>query len=222
MRLDLEWDRVTASPELVVLDEAQAWPEIFARLRGAIDEDRGRNGRFLLLGSVLPSLMRQVSESLAGRMALVELTPLTLSEFQDEDQRERRWLFGGYADGGVLPGRDYPVWQLDYLDLLAQRDLPNWGLPARAQITGRLLRMLAVAHGQEWNASSIGKSLALSYHTVNGYLDYLEGAFLIRRLPAIHANIRKRLVKRPKVMWRDSGLLHALLNVGDRGTCQRH
>ena len=76
--------------------------------------------------------------------------------------------------------------------------------------------MLAGVHGQEWNASAIGKSLALSYHTVNGYLDYLEGAFLIRRLPAYHANIRKRLVKRPKVLWRDSGLLHALLNVGDR------
>ena len=233
LRLDLEWDRVAASPELVVLDEAQAWPEIFTRLRGAIDADRGRNGRFLLLGSVSTSiwnkspiacawtssgtsLMRQESESLAGRLALIELTPLALSELRDEDQRERRWLFGGYADGGVLRGQGHPVWQLDYLDLLAQRDLPNWGLPARAQTTGRLLRMLAIAHGQEWNASSIGKSLALSYHTVNSYLDYLEGAFLIRRLPAFHANIRKRLVKRPKVLWRDSGLLHALLNVGDR------
>ena len=119
LRLDLEWDRVTASPELVVLDEAQAWPEIFARLRGAIDEDRGRNGRFLLLGSVSPSLMRQVSESLAGRLALVELTPLALSELPDEDQRERRWVFGGYADGGVLRGHGHPVWQLDYLELLA-------------------------------------------------------------------------------------------------------
>ena len=218
LRLDLEWDRVAATPELVVLDEAQAWPEIFARLRGAIDADRGRNGRFLLLGSVSPSLMRQVSESLAGRLALIELTPLALSELQDQEQRERRWLFGGYADGGVLRGHGYPVWQLDYLALLTQRDLPNWGLPARAQTTGRLLRMLAAVHGQEWNASAIGKSLALSYHTVNGYLDYLEGAFLIRRLPAFHANIRKRLVKRPKVLWRDSGLLHALLNVGDRDT----
>ena len=218
LRLDLEWDRVAAAPELVVLDEAQAWPEIFARLRGAIDEDRGRNGRFLLPGSVSPSLMRQVSESLAGRLALIELTPLALSELQDQEQRERRWLFGGYADGGVLRGHDYPVWQLDYLALLAQRDLPNWGLPARAQTTGRLLRMLAAVHGQEWNATAIGKSLALSYHTVNGYLDYLEGAFLIRRLPAFHANIRKRLVKRPKVLWRDSGLLHALLNAGDRDT----
>ncbi len=95
---------MAVSPDLVVLDEAQAWPEIFARLRGAIDEDRGRNGRFLLLGSVSPSLMRHVSESLAGRLALVELTSLALSEIRDGDQRERRWVFGGYADGGVLRG----------------------------------------------------------------------------------------------------------------------
>ena len=122
LRLDLEWDQVAASSDLVVLDEAQAWPEIFARLRGAIDEDRGWNGRFLLLGSVSPSLMHQVSESLAGRLALVELTPLAFSELRDESQRERRWLFGGYADGGVLRGQGYTVWQLDYLDLLAQRD----------------------------------------------------------------------------------------------------
>ena len=98
---------MAVSPDLVVLDEVQAWPEIFARLRGAIDEDRGRNGRFLLLGSVSPPLMRHVSESLAGRLALVELTPLALSELRDGDQRERRWVLGGYADGGVLrgPGR---------------------------------------------------------------------------------------------------------------------
>jgi predicted AAA+ superfamily ATPase len=96
-----------------------------------------------------------------------------------------------------------------------QRDLPAWGLPAKPQLTQRLLRMLAAVHGQSWNASRIGQSLGLSYKTVNSYMDYLEGAFLIRRLPAYHANIRKRLVKSPKVYWRDSGVLHALLNVSD-------
>ena len=217
LRLDLEWQQATQATELVVLDEAQAWPDVFPRLRGAIDADRRRNGRFLLLGSVSPSLMRQVSESLAGRLSLVELTPLTSSELS-EDIRRRRWLVGGYADGGLLKGRGHPTWQLDYLSLLAQRDLPNWGLPAPAQVTERMLRMLAAVHGQQWNASQLGKSLALSYHTVNGYLDYLEGAFLVRRLPAFHANIGKRLVKRPKVYWRDSGLLHALLHACDTDT----
>ena len=216
LRVDLEWEEAAGGPELVVLDEAQAWPEIFPRLRGAIDDDRKRNGRFLLLGSVSPSLMTRVSESLAGRLSVVELTPLLHSELGHDPQRRRLWLFGGYPDGGVLNGRGFPLWQRDYLNLLVQRDLPNWGLPAHPQTTHRLLLMLAAAHGQEWNASQIGKSLGLSYHTVNSYLDYLEGAFLVRRLPAYHANLRKRIIKRPKVYWRDAGLLHAVLNVRDR------
>ena len=218
LRLDLTWEEAVGGHDLVVLDEAQAWPEVFRRLRGAIDNDRGRNGRFLLLGSVSPALMTQVSESLAGRLSVIELTPLLWSELTNDRQRQRLWLFGGYPDGGVLNGKRFPVWQGDYLNLLAQRDLPTWGLTARPQTTQRLLRMLAAAHGQDWNASQIGKSLGLSYHTVNDYLDYLEGAFLVRRLPPFHANIRKRLVKRPKVYWRDTGLLHALLNTRDRDT----
>lgn len=216
LRLDLEWDAACAGRDLVVLDEAQTMPDIFPRLRGAIDAARRRNGRFLLLGSISPALMRHVSESLAGRLALVELTPLALSELKAEVRRERRWLCGGYPDGGLLNGRRFPTWQLDYLALLGQRDLPNWGLSAPPRTTGRLLRMLAAVNAQQWNPTQIGKSLAVSYHTINHYVDYLEGAFLVRRLDPFHANIRKRLVKRPKLYWRDSGLLHALLGVGDR------
>ncbi len=202
-----------ADKALIILDEAQTWPEIFPRLRGAIDSKRKQFHRFLLLGSVSPKLMTQVSESLAGRLSIVELTPLLMSELDTRASRQRLWMVGGYPDGGVLKEPAYPVWQKDYLSLLTQRDLPNWGLPARSQVTQRLFKMLATTHGQEWNASQIGKSLGLSYHTVNSYLDYLEGAFLIRRLPPFHANIRKRLVKRPKVYWRDSGVLHALFNI---------
>lgn len=215
LRLDLEWDAVTAGKDLVILDEAQSWPDVFARLRGAIDSDRKRMGRFLLLGSVSPSLMVHVSESLAGRLSLIELTPFLLTELDTRASQKRRWRCGGYPDGGVLTANQYPRWQLDYVSLLAQRDLPTWGLPAKPQTTERLLRMLAALHGQEWNASQIGASLGLSYHTVNSYLDYLTGAFLIRRLLPYQANIRKRLVKSPKVYWRDSGILHALLNVPD-------
>ena len=216
LKLDLEWDNIVGSQRLVVLDEVQTHPDIFPRLRGAIDGDRKRFGRFLLLGSISPRLMTQVSESLAGRLSVVELTPLLLEELDAETAGDRLWLCGGYPDGGVLGDRAYPDWQRNYLSLLAQRDLPNWGFPARGRTTERLLRMLATNHGCEWNASQIGKSLGLSYHTVNHYLDYLEDAFLIRRLLPFHANIRKRLVKRPKVYWRDSGLLHATLNVADR------
>ncbi|MEE8525815.1 MAG: ATP-binding protein, partial [Thermoanaerobaculia bacterium] len=216
LRLDLEWERVVQSRDLVILDEAQVWPEVFAKLRGAIDADRKRNGRFLLLGSVSPALMTRVSESLAGRLSLVELTPLLWSELATEVSRDRLWLTGGFPDGGVLNPRAFPTWQGDYLDLLVQRDLPSWGLPAKPQTIRRLVRMLAAVHGQTWNASQLGQSLGLSYHTVNSYTDYLEGAFLVRRLPPFHANIKKRLVKSAKIYWRDTGVLHSLLNVVDR------
>lgn len=215
LRLDLGWDGLATGKDLVILDEAQSWPEVFARLRGTIDRERKRMGRFLLLGSVSPSLMVQVSESLAGRLSMVELSPFLSTELKAKASRERLWLRGGFPDGGVLKPRQYPRWQLDYLALLTQRDLPTWGLPAKPQTTDRMLRMLAALHGQVWNASQVGQSLGLSYKTVNSYLDYLAGAFLIRRLNPYLANIRKRLVKRPKVYWRDSGLLHALLNVPD-------
>jgi hypothetical protein len=210
LRLDLDWGHLERARGLVVLDEAQAWPEVFPRLRSAIDRDRGRKGRFLLLGSVSPALMTTVSESLAGRLSLVELTPFTAGEL-GRVPLDRQWARGGFPDGGALGEGRYPQWQRDYLTLLAQRDLPAWGLPARPQVTSRFLRMIAAVHGQVWNASQIGQSLGLSYHTVNSYLDYLEGAFLVRRLPPWHANIGKRLVKSHKVYWRDTGLLHALL-----------
>ena len=210
LRLDLQWERLETSRALVVLDEAQAWPEVFPRLRSAIDRDRRRNGRFLLLGSVSPAMMSRVSESLAGRLALVELVPFSLTELPSVPLA-RLWHRGGYPDGGVLGGKRYPHWQRDYLALLAQRDLPAWGLPAKPQVTQRLLKMIAAVHGQAWNGTQVGQSLGLSYHTVNGYLDYLEGAFLVRRLSPWHANVGKRLVKSPKVYWRDSGLLHSLL-----------
>jgi predicted AAA+ superfamily ATPase len=218
LRLDLSWEELLASRTLVILDEAQESPEVFSRLRGAIDRDRKRMGRFLLLGSISPGMMVHVSESLAGRLSLVELTPFLLSELTSTAPRNRRWLCGGFPDGGVLVPRQYPRWQRDYLSLLTQRDLPNWGLPAKPQTTDRMLRMLAALHGQTWNASQLGKSLGLSYQTINSYMDYLDGVFLIRRLPSYQVNIKKRLVKSPKVYWRDSGLLHAMLNVADEKT----
>lgn len=187
-------------------------PDIFPRLRAAIDADRKRNGRFLLLGSVAPALMRQVGESLAGRMAVCEMTPFLAAELP---QREwlRLWRTGGYPDGGILNADLFPSWAHDYLTILAQRDLPVWGLPALPTVTQRLFRMLAALHGQAWNASQLGQSLGLSYHTVNSYLGFLEQAFLLRRIPPWFANIGKRLVRSPRVYWRDSGLLHALLGV---------
>ena len=208
LRVDLEWEQPTPPSSLVVFDEAQVWPDLFARLRGAIDRNPKRNGRFLLLGSVSPALMTRVSESLAGRLALIELTPLLASELEDPMQLRRHWLVGGVVDG---PG--FPAWQKNYLDLLVHRYLPNWGLRAHPRVTNGLIRILATVHGQEWNAGRIGRSMAHSYHTVNRNLDHLEGTFLVRRLQSWHGNIRKRLVKRPSVNWCDSGFLHPLQQI---------
>lgn len=213
LRLDIEWDTACNGTKLTILDEAQAWPQVFPRLRGAIDQDRTRKGRFLLLGSVAPLLMREVSESLAGRLAIVQLGPLTLKESPDTPLDDF-WLRGGFPETLMTP-RLYPRWQTDYLGLLAQRDLPEWGLTSKPSQTQRLFKMLAAMHGQALNASQLGKSLALSHNTVRNYVDFLAGAFLVRELPSYSANLKKRLIKSPKVYWGDSGLLHALLGVKD-------
>jgi predicted AAA+ superfamily ATPase len=213
-RLDAEWEVITAGKKLVVIDEAQQAPKVFSRLRGAIDSRRKRNGRFLLLGSVSPELMKNVSQSLAGRLGLVQMTPFILPELK-VNQMDALWLRGGYPDGGILAPRMFPQWQQDYLDTLVARDLPTWGLTAKPQQTMRLLAMLAAVHGQPLNASQLGASLALDHKTVLSYCDFLEGAFLTRRLQSYFTNVKKRLVKTPRVFWRDSGLLHALMNVTD-------
>ncbi len=119
LRMDVQWNELIEGKSLVVLDEAQAWPEVFRRLHGAIDQDRRRMGRFLLLGSVSPSLAAEVSESLAGRLSLVELTPFTWNELPTKAARGRLWCCGGYPDGGVLAPRQ---WQIDYLALLNVAD----------------------------------------------------------------------------------------------------
>lgn len=212
LAVDLQWEDITHSKQLIIFDEAQVWPELFPRLRGAIDQDRKRSGRFLILGSIAPSLMHHVSESLAGRLSLCELTPFNLIEVPKK-QHDHLWLKGGYPDGGILKPKTFPEWQHNYLSLLAQRDLPDWGLASKPKVTERFFAMIAAVHGQLWNASQIGKSLGLSYHTVNSYLDYLEQAYLVRRLYPWSGNVKKRLVKSPKVFWRDTGLLHSLLNV---------
>lgn len=212
LAIDLQWEEIIHSKQLIIFDEAQIWPELFPRLRGAIDQDRKRTGRFLLLGSIAPSLMHQVSESLAGRLSLCELTPLNFMEVATS-QHDQLWLYGGYPDGGILQPNMFPSWQQNYLSLLAQRDLPGWGLASKPIVTERLFAMIAAVHGQLWNASQIGKSLGLSYHTVNSYLQYLEQAYLVRRLQPWSGNIKKRLVKSPKLFWRDTGVLHSLLNV---------
>ncbi|MDR1666039.1 MAG: ATP-binding protein [Puniceicoccales bacterium] len=210
-RLTFQWDDLVEGNELIILDEAQAFPKIFPKLRSAIDGDRKRNGRFLILGSVSPSIMKQVSESLAGRIHMVELSPLILGEVP-ADKIRFLWLMGGFPDGGILGTKAFPYWQKSYLDLLIKRDLPLWGLSSKPSLTQRLLRMLAASAGQLFNASQLGNSLGISHTSIQNYLEYLEGGFLVFRLPPYFCNLSKRLVKMPKLYFSDTGIRHCLLD----------
>jgi len=212
IKVDAQWPDIINSNKLIILDEAQTMPDIFPRLRSVIDKQRKQMGRFMILGSVSPALMKQVSESLAGRLGLVELTPFVLHELPKKPIDDV-WLYGGFPDGGILDPGQYPHWENDYLTLLAQRDLPQWGLPAKPMTIQRLLKMMAAIHGQNWNASQIGSSLGLNYQTINSYLEYIQGCFIFRLLESYSVNISKRIRKSPKIYFRDSGLLHALMQV---------
>ncbi len=218
-RLDVLWNELTGDDkhELIIIDEAQAMPRIFPRLRAAIDAHRQQNGRFLILGSVAPAIMREVADLLTGRVSIVELAPFGYDELLDRPLREC-WFYGGYPNGGIDDQSMYPQWHIDYLRVLIERDLPTWGLPAKPQMTFRLIKMLAALHGQQQNASSLASSLGLSHPTVESYLEYLEGAFIIRRLLPFFSNMKKRLVKRPKLYIRDTGLLHSILQIKNSDT----
>ena len=201
----------------VIFDEAQRLPGLFEVLRGRIDLRRLQRGRFVLLGSASPSLVRGISESLAGRTAFLDLPP-----FRWDEVRGRRgvgglatlWLKGGFPDA-LLQRRSarWMQWMEAYTRAFIERDLPGLGIDVSAPQMRRLWTMLAHANSGMWNASQIASSLGVSYHTVDRYVDILEQAFLVRRLPPYFANIGKRLVKSPKIYFRDSGLLHYFLGI---------
>jgi predicted AAA+ superfamily ATPase len=207
--------------KLVVLDEVHRLPGLFPLLRALVDEHR-RPGRFLLLGSATPDLRRQGSESLAGRIAYLELPPLTLAEVSGANQ-DRLWLRGGFPPS-YLARTDAAsfTWRAAYVDTHLERDLPQLGVRVPAANLRRFWTMLAHSHGQLWNASRIGASLGITAPTVRHYLDILGSTFMVRELPAYHRNLRKRLVKTPKVYLRDSGLLHALLGLATEDEVLAH
>ena len=198
---------------LVVLDEVQYMPELFRELRGEIDADR-RPGRFLLLGSASFALLRQ-SESLAGRLAVVDMAPLLVAEAAPQfAQVQALWLRGGLPDSFTAASeRASLAWRESFIRHLLATDLPALGINVDAELLRRFWRMTAHLHGQLFNASSIAGSLGVSQPTVARWLDHLTQALLLRRLEPYHANLGKRLVKAPKVYVRDSGLLHSLLAV---------
>ena len=199
---------------LLVLDEIQNLPGVFAELRGEIDAER-RPGRFLILGSASIALLRQSSESLAGRLALVDMAPLLAAEacrrFADI---QRLWLRGGFPGSTLAAsGAAAWAWRDAFVRNLFARDLPALGIGATPETLHRFWRMLAHRQGQLFNASAIAASMGVSAPTVTRYLDVLCSALMVRRLEPWHVNAGKRLVKSPKVYIRDSGLLHHLQNV---------
>ncbi len=235
LRLDLELPSHVArlaDPELylgrysgalVVLDEIQRVPELFPVLRALVDADR-RPGRFLLLGSASPDLLRRSVETLAGRIRYLELAPFTLDEVgRTQENMLRLWLRGGFP-GSYLADSDEESleWRAEFIRTYLERDVPALGIGLGPEPLRRFWRMLAHRHGQLWNASEMGRNLGVSPPTAASYLDILVGTLLARRLEPYQTNLGKRLVKSPKVYLRDPGLLHALLGVADLDDLQGH
>jgi predicted AAA+ superfamily ATPase len=204
--------------KIICLDEIQRKPEIFNLLRSIIDKNN-RNGQFLILGSASRDLIKQTSESLAGRVIFHELTPFLISEIADkESQRDQKfhtlWLRGGFPRSYLARSDKSSFRWLDsFIKAFLERDIPQLGFQIPADNIRRLWKMLAHQHGQIINLSHIGNSLGLSHTTVRKYIDLLAQTFMIRVLSPYQTNLKKRLVKSPKIYIRDTGILHALLDI---------
>ncbi len=204
--------------QLVILDEVQRLPGLFPVLRSLVDERRRAGERacqFLLLGSASPELLQQSSETLAGRISYLELTPLLLAEL-DASTMERHWFRGGYPDSYLAATDDAAMqWCDDFITSYVERYLPQLGITATPVQLRRFCSMLAHQQGGTVNLSQTGSALGLDGKTVRHYLELLEGLYLVRPLPAWNRNAGKRLVKSPKLYWRDTGLLHRLAGLHD-------
>jgi predicted AAA+ superfamily ATPase len=206
---------------LVVIDEIQRMPELFPLLRVLADRDP-LPARFLILGSASPSLVRGVSESLAGRVSFVDVSGFDLTEVGVEEF-PRLWLRGGFPRSFLARTDDESLtWRNDFIRTFLERDIPQLGLRVPAETLRRFWTMLAHYHAQVWNAAELARSLGSSESTARRYVDLLTSVFLVRQLPPWFENVGKRQVKSPKVYVRDTGLLHALLDLGSRGSLESH
>lgn len=206
---------------LVVLDEIHRLPEVFGVLRVLADRP-GTPARFLVLGSASPRLLRQSSESLAGRIHYLEMEGLGGAEV-GVGELDRLWLRGGFPSSYLAKSDEESLrWRQAYARNLLERDLPTLGVGVPAATMGRFWMMLAHWHGQIWNASEFARSFGVSYSTVGRYLDALVGALVVRRLQPWWENLRKRQVKAPRIYFRDPGLLHSFLGLGDAEGLRGH
>jgi uncharacterized protein len=206
---------------LVVIDEVQHAPELFQLLRVLVDRP-GNGARFLLLGSASPALLRQSSESLAGRIEVIEAGGFTLDE-TGADAARRLWWRGGMPRAyTVASDADSRIWRREFIRTVVERDLPQLGMNVPAPAIYRFWAMLAHFHGQVWNAADPARSLGVNESTVRRYLDWLTQAYFVRQLQPWFANTGKRQVKAPKLYFRDTGLLHELLGIADPDALDRH
>ena len=199
---------------LVIIDEIQRMPSLFPLIRALVDRKR-TGGRFLILGSASPELIKRSSESLAGRIIYHELSPFSIHETGHKNIRQL-WLRGGYPLSCLAESvEDSFSWREAFIKTYLEMDIPQLGIRVPSAQLRRFWTMLAHSHGHLWNASQIAGSLGISAPTVRSYLDILEETFIARRLQPYYTNIKKRLIKAPKVYIRDSGILHSLLRIGD-------
>lgn len=206
---------------LVVIDEVQRRPDVFSVLRVLADRGAGR-ARYLVLGSASPELLRQSAESLAGRIAYHVLDGFAFDDVPSSSW-DALWVRGGFPPAFLAPSEAASLdWRRRFIQTFLERDLPQLGVAIRSATLRRFWVMLAHYHGQTWNASEFGRAFGIADTTVRHYLDILTSALVIRQLPPWHANIAKRQVKAPKVYVRDSGLLHALLDIRTRQDLERH
>lgn len=198
---------------LICLDEIQRVPDLFPVLRGWVD--RNRDARILILGSASRDLIRQSSESLAGRIAYMELGPFGSREVYGQGISEKAlWMRGGFPDSLLASSDEASVrWRESFIQTFLERDIPAFGFQIPARTLGRVWSMCAHYHGQTLNASALGKSLGASHTSVRRYVELLSQTFMLRILPPFDANLKKRLVKAPKIYLRDSGVLHSLLGI---------
>ena len=210
---------------LIIFDEVQFVPALFQALRVAVDERRAqghRVGQFLVLGSASLDLLQGATESLAGRIEVVELAPFSISEI-GASQATNLWLRGGFPESYLAPSdADSLSWREQFIQSYLTRDIPQFAPRLPRSTLARFWTMLAHLQGAEFNASQLARNLEVSAQSITRYLDLLCDLFLLRRLPAYAVNVGKRLRKAPKVYVRDSGLVHALLGVGDISTLLGH
>lgn len=220
-RLDEPMTALASLDGLIVIDEVQRRPDLFPILRVLADRSSNR-ARFLILGSASGDLLRQSSESLAGRTERVEIGGFTLNEL-GPDAVKRLWLRGGFPPSTLARSEEDSVaWRRLFIRTLLERDLPQWGVRVPAIALQRMWTMVAHYHGQTWNDAEPARALGVARSTLRRYLDLLTDALVIRQLQPWHANLKKRQVKAPRVFVRDSGLLHSLLGIGSETGLQSH